>query len=737
MIVDNFIYLNIDELTEREWDKLLRSLTFELPNGDVAVGYRRYLTKGYFKLPRGAWYLLPNHVRYHDKRVAPEMPELNFTLKLDDTEKDERFAGQVEALSAMFENEQGQIIRPPGCISGDAVIEVNRGGKSFKTTMRDLVMRLNGGNVHWGRKWDLSIPTMIRARFPDGTIRLTEIKDSWESGKKAVYEVKTKSGRAVRATADHPFLTNRGWRKLSQLRVGTNVYVDGGKMKWTGERKKLVYREIQGLVGHPYALERPHKGYARWSCPAHRIVVEADLNKLALGEYVDRLRANEISGLTFLDPAVVVHHKDNDPTNNKLSNLEVKESPSAHAVEHGVNGGWRRVTARTSIEEIVSITEIGVEETFDLEVGDPSNYIANGFVVHNTGKTQVALAFAAECRTRTLVLVHTADILKQWVEYTENAIPELKGKVGVIQGKRCQVGHITIGMVQSLVKYTHDKKFWQQFGCVIADEAHHVAAPTWEGVLNSCPAYYRFGFTASATRADGMHPAMKYILGPIIYRQKFTSPVKLEVVPVKTNFYAPYRGRFDWGNILRALIVDEERNQQIAKVVDDEINAGNSVLVLSRRIEHLGAIAEAMQAPVEILTARRGKHNRGRILDQFRSGEIRCVLATQLADEALDVPRLNRVCLVHPGKHEGRIVQQIGRALRQHPDKKDAVIYDFYDPRVGVLRRQWDRRKLAYRKNKISIRKRGSLWLSHGRRTDSTSSRQKPKLRKRLRFSKT
>jgi superfamily II DNA or RNA helicase len=54
-----------------------------------------------------------------------------------------------------------------------------------------------------------------------------------------------------------------------------------------------------------------------------------------------------------------------------------------------------------------------------------------------TGKTQIALGFAAQCQTRVLVLVHTEDILNQWVEYIENAIPSLKGNVGVIRGKTC------------------------------------------------------------------------------------------------------------------------------------------------------------------------------------------------------------------------------------------------------------------------------------------------------------
>ena len=328
-----------------------------------------------------------------------------------------------------------------------------------------------------------------------------------------------------------------------------------------------------------------------------------------------------------------------------------------------------------------------------------------------TGKTQIALAFVAACKTRSLVLVHTQDILQQWQDYAAEALPG--ASIGVIQGKRSEVGHLTIATVQTLKNYigSEGPEFWEQFGAVILDEAHHGPAKTFEFVLNSVPAKYRFGFTASPTRADGMEPALRWLIGPEIHNKPFTSPVDLKVVPVKTKFKYKYRGRWDWGNLVRALIVDEPRNKQIAKVVDREVSRGNSIIVLSRRIEQLESISAFLSCRNEILNAKRGRKNRDRIIGDFRTGSIRAVLATQLADEALDIPRLNRVCLIHPGKHEGRIIQQIGRALREHPEKKDARIYDFVDHRVAVLRKQWIKRKATYKKLKIKVKpKRNKLF---------------------------
>jgi len=434
MIVGSQLSIGFEELSEGEWKLLRGKLSFQTPKGDdIVVAYRRLVTKGCYKIPRGAWNLLPNHIVYHDRRSCPEAPEYDFNLKLDDVEKDPRFRHQSDAVAAMFEHEQGLLIRPPG-----------------------------------------------------------------------------------------------------------------------------------------------------------------------------------------------------------------------------------------------------------------------------TGKTQIALAFASKCKTKTLVLVHTEDILKQWVRAAREVMPD--APIGVIRQSEFSIGHVTIATVQTLNSRYIEKpsRWWRQWGCVIADEAHHVSAPTWEAVMNRCYAKYRFGFTASETRADGMHPTMKFIIGPVIHKMRFTSTVKLTVEPVYTGYRRFYSGPHDWMPLLKDLTEDEARNRLIAEVIDREIAEGNTVLVLSRRIGHLGNIAGLVQGDTEILTGKRSRTDRARILRDFREGRLPCLLATQLADEALDVPRLNRVVLTFPGKHEGRIIQQIGRALRTHETKNDAVIYDMVDE-VGVLDYQFNQRLRTYNANRIPV----------------------------------
>lgn len=331
------------------------------------------------------------------------------------------------------------------------------------------------------------------------------------------------------------------------------------------------------------------------------------------------------------------------------------------------------------------------------------------------GKTQVALAFAAACKTPTLVLVHTQDILDQWVQYAQRAIP--MAKIGVIQGDNWKFGHLTIAMVQS-VRQDMDgfrREYAEKFGCVIVDEGHHVPAETWEQIMNSLPAKYRFGFTATDTRADGMHPLIRHLIGPVIFKQKFKPKVPVKVIPLKSTFKYAYRGHYDWARMQDALTNNEARNRMIAEAVLRQMAKGHSVLVLSGRIKHLenlaGYVLEhfaltsegAHKGQASILTGKTPAKKRKALMADFKAGRLQCLLSTQLADEALDVPRLSRVFMTFPSKHEGKTQQRLGRALREHEDKHDAIIFDVVDEHVGVLRRQWMARKATYKKLGINV----------------------------------
>jgi hypothetical protein len=110
---------------------------------------------------------------------------------------------------------------------------------------------------------------------------------------------------------------------------------------------------VSGMSFHPFCTRR-NEIYK------HRLLVEASLNGLEYETWVQICRTGSFIGTEqFLDPDCEIHHRDNDPTNNDLDNLEVMINGSHHSLVH-------HNTLPIPLR-VVSIEFVGVRETYDIE----------------------------------------------------------------------------------------------------------------------------------------------------------------------------------------------------------------------------------------------------------------------------------------------------------------------------------------------------------------------------------
>lgn len=318
------------------------------------------------------------------------------------------------------------------------------------------------------------------------------------------------------------------------------------------------------------------------------------------------------------------------------------------------------------------------------------------------GKGVIGAALIARIGQPALVLVHTHDLVEQWLATARDA---LGLTAGVVAAGKVDCAPITVATVQSLVALSEDAlgAIGASFGTVVLDEAHHAPARVFRQVLSNIPAKYRFGLTATPERSDGLTPMLELCIGPELFRVGHKELVAEgylvipEVVPVATSAVSEAR---DYAGIIDDLVMDRARNELIVDLVVSEARAGRCVLILSARIEHCERLVELLgHAAVEAvaLTSRVRKKERTAVLSRFREGALRVVCATSLADEGLNVEILDRLLLATPARAEGRTIQRLGRLMRPHPEKGKPVLYDLVDNIPQALQ-QFAARRRSYRK---------------------------------------
>jgi len=310
-----------------------------------------------------------------------------------------------------------------------------------------------------------------------------------------------------------------------------------------------------------------------------------------------------------------------------------------------------------------------------------------------SGKTVIALALVKARRQPALVVVHTRELLHQWVEQIETFLGLPSQEVGVIGGGKRTLGrNITVALVQSLYKCA--RQVAPHIGHLVVDECHRAPARTFTEAVTAFDCKYMLGLSATPWRRDGLSKLIYWYLGSKVHeidRQELTAAGHLvppEVIYRPTAFISSYDPSAEYSQMLSELAADRERNALIVADVIKEAGSGVS-LVLSDRKSHcqvLAAMLIEQGVAAAVLTGDLSARRRQEVVEAVHSGQVQVLLATgQLIGEGFDCPGLSTLFLATPIRFSGRVLQYLGRVLRPAPGKDRARIYDYQDVHVGVL----------------------------------------------------
>jgi superfamily II DNA or RNA helicase len=326
------------------------------------------------------------------------------------------------------------------------------------------------------------------------------------------------------------------------------------------------------------------------------------------------------------------------------------------------------------------------------------------------GKTVIAAHLIAARGRSTLVVVHSKPLLEQWVLRLTQFLDLDVREIGIIgAGKNKPKGRLDVATVQSLARRENLQELLAGYGHVVVDECHHVPAVTAEQVLQTAPARYVTGLTATPYRRDGHHPIIAMQCGAIRHEinRHATQPgaqLRLRIVRRETSF-DPAVLPTDAGiqEIYGVLATDEQRADLIARDTIQLTAEGRSPIVLTERREHLQQLAGRLRDRIPVLIELHGDmrtRERRAAIEQLATTSAdtaRVVLATgRYIGEGFDDARLDTLLLAMPIAWKGTVVQYAGRLHRPHPGKHDALVYDYVDAEVPVLRRMFAKRLKTY-----------------------------------------
>lgn len=327
-----------------------------------------------------------------------------------------------------------------------------------------------------------------------------------------------------------------------------------------------------------------------------------------------------------------------------------------------------------------------------------------------SGKTMMALSLVAKRKQPTLVVVHTKELLNQWLDRIVTFLNIPKTEIGIIGVGQKKLGNqIMVGMVQTLYKCAEEVS--KHIGHIIVDECHRAPSRTFTEAVTAFDCKYMLGLSATPYRRDKLSRLIFWYLGDMVHEVdkscliKNGNILKAEVITRETAFKSFHDPSAEYSKMLSELTSDIGRNHLIASDVAQQANNGGGIcLVLSDRKGHCVALKELLEEEfninAEVLTGDIPAKKRIDIVDRLNHGEIKTLVATgQLIGEGFDCKGLSTLFLATPIKFGGRVLQYLGRVLRPAPGKEKATVYDYIDSNVGVLAASAKARQRVYNAN--------------------------------------
>jgi DNA excision repair protein ERCC-3 len=294
-----------------------------------------------------------------------------------------------------------------------------------------------------------------------------------------------------------------------------------------------------------------------------------------------------------------------------------------------------------------------------------------------SGKTLIGLGVISQCAAETLIITTNNVSVHQWQHELLSRTTLSADAVGEFTGIDKQIRPVTITTYQML---THRRSrevpmenlalfTKNNWGLIIYDEVHMLPAPVFRATAE-IQARRRLGLTATLVREDGKEDEVFALIGP----KRFDVPWKVlenrgfiaQALCTEYRISLPDREELSYAHApkrQRFRIASENTAKLLLVMELLEHHRDDKILIIGQFVSQLEGMSKALDLP--LITGKTAHADRETRYAEFKTGRIRTLIVSKVANFAVDLPDAS-VMIQVSGTFGSRQeeAQRLGRILR-------------------------------------------------------------------------
>jgi superfamily II DNA or RNA helicase len=287
---------------------------------------------------------------------------------------------------------------------------------------------------------------------------------------------------------------------------------------------------------------------------------------------------------------------------------------------------------------------------------------------------------------KTLILVPTTSLVEQmYTDFQDYGWSSDKHCQKIYQGYTTKIEKdVVISTWQSI--YKMPRKYFDQFGCVIGDEAHMFKAKSLTGIMTKMHhCKYRFGLTGTLDGTQTHQLVLEGLFGAVekvvttkqLIDKNTLAKLKIKCVILK---HQEIREKMTYAEELEYLVTNEKRTDFVVNLLR-HLN-GNTLCLFQLVEKHGKILNDKMKGSENVYFVYGGTDTSER--ENIRGLVEKHTKSTTIASygtfsTGINIRNIHNIVLASPSKSKIRVLQSIGRGLRTSSTKDSILVYDIAD----------------------------------------------------------